>query len=194
MQEKKFNPVVAPLNTRPGESLEHVGTRNVQTLLPDIFQTTVNKQFLDSTLEQLMSSGSLSVINNFCGSSKGKKVTDSYHDNTRTQFVPGFVNKDNDNNITQALAYDDLINTLDFNEADISQHSIQLDEEGYTLDLPINYDMFINYHKYHWLVDVIPPAVLNHTRQVPLTLMKSLVCLIIQRQLWLQQHLVINLR
>jgi len=161
MQEKKFNPTVAPLNTRPGQSLEHVGTRNVQTLLPDIFQTTVNKQFLDSTLEQLMSSGSLETINNFYGSLQNKKSTDNYKDSDRTQFVPGFVNKDDQGNITQSLAYDDLLNTLKFNEADLTQHSIQFDEEGYTLDLPINYDMFINYHKYQWLVDVIPPASLK---------------------------------
>ena len=44
-------PINAPNITRPGESLEHVGSRSVTTLLPTIFQTTVNKQFLDSTLE-----------------------------------------------------------------------------------------------------------------------------------------------
>ena len=42
----KANPVVAKNFTRPGESLEYTGTRNVVGLLPAIFRTNVNTQFL----------------------------------------------------------------------------------------------------------------------------------------------------
>ena len=162
MNERTTNPVNAPLITRPGESAEHVGTRNIVNFLPNIFQTTVNKQFLDATLEQLMASGSLMAINNYIGQRYKKyKSSDNYIVDNRddnSQFIPGITNRDEQGNITQALSYDDLINSLQFNEVDINQHNKLLNEIGYTLDMPINYDMFINYHKYFWLVDVLPPC------------------------------------
>jgi len=163
MSERTTNPIEAPLITRPGESREHVGTRNITSLLPHIFQTSVNKQFLETTLEQLMSSGSLAAINSYVGSRYLKRsAADTYVDDSRVadnyQFVPGAVNRDNDNNITQALSYDDMINGMEFNEVNVNQLNKLLNESGYTLDLPINYDMFINYHKYFWLVDILPPC------------------------------------
>ena len=168
MNERTTNPINAPLITRPGESAEHVGTRNIVNFLPSIFQTTVNKQFLDTTLEQLMSSGSLTAINNYIGQRYKKyKSTDNYINDNRTadsyQFVPGVTNRDDQGNITQALSYDDMINSLEFNEVDINQQNKLLNETGYTLDLPINYDMFINYHKYFWLVDILPPCSIKPT-------------------------------
>jgi hypothetical protein len=48
-QNYKANPTVAPLISRPGESSEYVGARSVMNLLHNIFNTTVNKKFLEST-------------------------------------------------------------------------------------------------------------------------------------------------
>ena len=154
-------PINAPLITRPGESSEYVGTRNVTGLLPEIFKTDVNKRFFDSTLEQLMSSGSLQAINHYVGAkTHTRSKTDSYVEDGRTsdpyQFVPGLVNKDENGNITNALAYDDLLHNMNFSDVQLNQNSRVFDEEGYTLDLPINIDMFVNYHRYFWAVDVIP--------------------------------------
>jgi hypothetical protein len=159
----KANPVVAKNFTRPGESSEYVGTRNVVGLLPSIFRTNVNTQFLNSTLEQLMTSGSLQAINSYIGSSKiGMPVTDGYVDSvSKYQFAPGVVNKDSSNNVTGTLTYDDMLNALKFNDAQIEQPNRALNELGYTLDLPINYDMFINFHKYFWLVDYMPVCVIE---------------------------------
>ena len=155
------NPINAPLITKPGESSEYVGTRNVTGLLPEIFRTDVNKRFLDSTLEQLMSSGSLQAINHYIGEKTHvREKTDLYIEDGRTsdpyQFVPGLVNKDNNGNVTNALAYDDLLHNMNFSDVQLNQNSRVFDEEGYTLDLPINIDMFVNYHRYFWAVDVIP--------------------------------------
>lgn len=151
-------PINAPNITRPGESLEHVGSRSVTTLLPTIFQTTVNKQFLDSTLEQLLTSGSTEAINAYTGNRKTNSSTSNNYTGDHLNFVPGFVNKDNNNDITDTLTYKDLVNALHFNETNIKNKSGLLDEEAYVLDLPINYDMFTNYHNYHFLVDELPIA------------------------------------
>ena len=73
------------------------------------------------------------------------------------------INRNNDNTIDPSPAYDDLINSLKYNEVDVNNHSKVLDEKGYTLDLPINYDMFLNYHRYYWVLDVLPPCELQYT-------------------------------
>ena len=167
MNERTSKPINAPKITRPGESAEHLGSRNVTEFLPAIFKTTVNKQFFDATLEQLMSTGSLMAINNTVGSKFDQPQANYLSDNRSsdsTQFVPGIVNRDAEGTVTQALAYDDLINSLQFNDVDVNQYNKLLNEQGYTLDLPINYDMFINYHKYFWLVDILPPCSIKPTQ------------------------------
>ena len=172
MSERKTNPTIVPKITRPGESLQKTGSRRVSELLPDILQTTVNKQFFDSTLEQLMSSGSLESVKHFVGKTVGdSKFTPSLDDsylidnrsNDTYQFTPGMVNKKDDDSIDQALAYDDLIRSLKYNEVNTNNHNKILNEKAFTLDLPINYDMFINHHRYYWVLDVLPPSELKYT-------------------------------
>ena len=175
MSERKPNPTIAPKITRPGESIAKTGSRNVTELLPSILQTTVNKQFFDSTLEQLMSSGSLEAVKHYVGDTIGDKngtlnsipVTDNYlldnRSNDAYQFKSGMVNKNDNGNIEQVLAYDDLINCLKYSEVNTNNHNKILNEIGYTLDLPINYDMFINHHRYYWALDVLPVNELKYT-------------------------------
>ena len=158
--ERTSNSKIAPKITRPGESAERIGTNNITEFLPAIFRTDSNKQFLDATLEQLMSSGSLMAINNLIGQrhSQNKNYLTDDRTSDNYQFTPGLVNKDSNGAVTKAISYDDLINSLEFNEVNTKQHNNLFGESGSTLDLPINYDMFLNYHKYFWLVDVLPPC------------------------------------
>ena len=176
MNERTSKPIIAPKITRPGESLEHKGSRRVTELLPDILQTTVNKQFFDSTLEQLMSSGSLEPIKYFVGNSVSTttfspSIDDNYLQDGRDidpyQLQPGMVAKNNDSTINETLVYDDLIRSLKYNEVATNNHNKVLNETGYTLDIPINYDMFLNYHRYYWVVDVLP--VLELAAHAPFT-------------------------
>ena len=81
MSERRPDKKLAPNITRPGESLERKGSNRVTELLPDILQTTVNKQFFDSTFEQLMSSGSLEPIKHFIGKPFGRQFAPSAEDN-----------------------------------------------------------------------------------------------------------------
>lgn len=166
-QNYQANPTDAPLITRPGESKERLGTTNVTGLLPDIFRTHINKKFLNSTLEQLLSSGSLQAINSLVGSNNGyRKASDIYDSSNRFadnyQFTPSLVNKNDNNEITDVLSYDDFISALEFNGVDVNNHNNILNENGYTLRLPINYDMFINYHKYFWALNTVPVCELDY--------------------------------
>ena len=168
-------PIVAKNSTRPGESSEYVGTRNTTELLPAIFQTSVNKRFLDSTLEQLMSTGSLEAINFYLGNNNSRDVsTDRFLNDNRTadryQFTPGSVVRDDEENITQAMSYDDFLRILKYNEVDVTNTNRIFNEPGYTLDLPLNYDMFINYHHHFWLLDFMPMCEVNATVGDPITI------------------------
>ena len=173
MNKFHSNPIIVKKSTRPGESSEYVGTRNTVELLPAIFQTTVNKKFLNSTLEQLMSSGSMEAVNYYLGDTQNKNVAaDRFISDNRAatdyQFVPGGVVRDQDQNITEAMTYDDLIDILKYNEVDTANTNRIFNEPGYTLDLPIDYDMFINYHHYFWLVDFLPVCVAEPTASDPI--------------------------
>ena len=173
MNKFHSNPIIVKKSTRPGESSEYVGTRNTVDLLPAIFQTTVNKKFLNSTLEQLMSSGSMEAVNYYLGDTQNKNVAaDRFISDNRAatdyQFVPGGVVRDQDQNITEAMTYDDLIDILKYNEVDTANTNRIFNEPGYTLDLPIDYDMFINYHHYFWLVDFLPVCVAEPTASDPI--------------------------
>ena len=174
-QNYKANPTVAPLISRPGESNEFVGARCVVNLLPNIFGTPVNRKFLESTLDQLMSSGSLQAINHYLGHEDSRiSVDDLYLDDNRTsdqyQFIPGVINKDVNGNILDVISYDDIINGLKFGGATTEQPNRLLNEPAYTLDLPINYDMFVNYHRYFWLLDFLPVCEINATVGDPITI------------------------
>ena len=46
MSERKSTPINAPKITRPGESSEFTGSRNITEFLPAIFRTDSNKKFL----------------------------------------------------------------------------------------------------------------------------------------------------
>ena len=167
-------PVLAKKSVRPGESSEHVGIRNTTELLPAIFQTSINKRFLNSTLEQLLSSGSMEAVNYFAGNTQNRTVNETFlHDQRSSdnyQFVPGSVVRNKDNDITQAMSYDDFLDILKFNEVDVKNTNRIFNEPGYTLDLPINYDMFINYHHYFWLVDYLPVCDINATVSDPINI------------------------
>ena len=177
MSERKPNLNIAPLITTPGDSKKYTGTRDIANFLPNIFQTDVNKGFIDSTLDQLLSTGSLQPMKNYVGSKFNKNtVVDNYITDDRPndpyQFVPGLVSLDKNNEITQVLPYEDLINQLKFNEVDTNNHNKLFDEKGYTLDLAINYDMFINYHKYYWALDTLPHVSIKPTSSNPIDIDK----------------------
>ncbi len=168
MSERKANPNIAPLITNPGDSKKYTGTRDISSFLPEIFRTDINKGFIDTTLDQLLSTGSLQPVKSYVGSKFNKNTTvDNYiadnRDSDPYQFTPSLVNVDKSNNISQVMPYDDLINQLKFNEVNMNNHNKVFDEKGYTLDLPINYDMFINYHKYYWALDTVPHVSIKPT-------------------------------
>ena len=88
--------------------------------LPEIFQTIPNKQFLNATLDHLVSQPNLQKLEGYIGSKfgYGVKSTDKYlEEPTQTrsnyQLEPGIVFKKTDTNIAKdILTYQGLVDTL----------------------------------------------------------------------------------
>ena len=127
------------------------------SLLPGIFRTDTNKNFLNATLDQLTQPNTPSKIYGYIGDRGGiYGALDQYLQSTTAirqnyQFVPGTVVNSSLYKPQRAITYDDLLNQLSFYGVDTSNQNKLFSQEFYTWAPPIDYDKFVNYHNYYWL-------------------------------------------
>ena len=156
--------------TQSGEDQIFVGKRNVTDFLPGILQTDTNKRFLSTTLDQLLSSGSTETLDTYWGRVKGKDYKpgkdlfnpESSSQRLNHQLAPGISHKDGVAT-DEALSYNSILNLFKTVGSDTAHVDQLANEAGYTLDIPINVDMFINHTNYYWLMEDIPPCVIAPT-------------------------------
>ena len=171
------NPKDIPNYTQSGAQNIDVGKRPASDLLPNIFQTETNKRFLDSTLDQLLSSGSTETINTYWGRISGKSYqpgSDVYnpeHSANRVnyQFAPGIAVTEGDT-ATSVNTYISLLNNLERHGVDVSNIDAVTSDPSQVLALPINIDMFVNFTKYYWMQDDAPICVINPTSSDPINI------------------------
>jgi len=133
-------------------------TRSAVNFLPRYFRTTTNQKFLNGTLDQLISVGSVDKINAYIGrkNSKAYVPTDNYVDEISTersayQLEPAIVVRDSLENVTFFSDYNDYINQLVyFNSSAADQSKINA-QEFYSWNPNIDWDKFVNYREYYWL-------------------------------------------
>lgn len=162
--------------TQSGESLVPQEIRSTSDFLPDVINTKTNKKFLESTLDQLMSSGTMEPIDSYWGKVSGSTFVynSDYYNHEKTQirqnyqFAPGFSYTENET--TNAVSYINIINSLQNVGYDVSDIDRLYSAQGFTLDLPINNDMFINYNNYYWMDGDIPVCEIIPTAQEPISL------------------------
>jgi hypothetical protein len=137
--------------------------------LPEIFQTTTNKKFLNATLDQLISEPALKKINGYIGRklAPSYKTTDSYIEETTSdrqnyQLEPSLVLKnDVTDEIEFATTYTDIINKLKYYGGLTNNHSRLFDNEYYTYNPRIDLDKFVNFSQYYWLDNGPDPVVVS---------------------------------
>lgn len=135
--------------------------------LPEVFRTGINKQFLGSTLDQLTQEPKLKATQGYIGRRVGPGVdpNDKYvvePDATRSdyQLEPGVIFLGDDNNkVEDAITYPGLINRLSVNGANTTKQDRLFKSEQYSWDPLCDFDKFVNYGQYYWLVD--GPDVVN---------------------------------
>ena len=129
--------------------------------LPKTFDTPINRKWLDSTLDQMLSKGDLEDIDAFIGKRDGKyrNIDDVYlpevaHAERRTNvhLSPAIVSY-SDNQIENVITYDDIANTIKTN-TDSYSHGAAYATQAYTFAPPITYDKFVNPSSYVWVPDM----------------------------------------
>jgi len=133
-------------------------SRSAVNFLPRYFRTTTNQKFLNGTLDQLISVGSVDKINAYIGrkNSKAYVPADNYVDEISTersayQLEPAVIVKDSLENVTFFSDYNDYINQLVYFNSSSVDHSKINAQEFYSWNPNIDWDKFVNYREYYWL-------------------------------------------
>ena len=129
-------------------------------LLPDFLKTDKNNKFLSSTIDQLIQKPSLERLDGFVGS----KLTPNYDPNNDNyisdvsnirqnyQLSPALIVNDRENNITDVISFDDLINEIKLQGGYTDNLDRLFETHYYSYNPFIDWDKFINYQEYYWLV------------------------------------------
>ena len=127
-------------------------TPNTQAsnLLPSVFNTDVNKKWLDSTLDQMISKGNLKNVEGYIGDKSGKNrfKEDIYLDNT--DLSPAIVVTDKDKKVTNSITMSDIANAINTNFSEYNYNTAYA-TKSYSYRPPINIDKFVNYTNYAWV-------------------------------------------
>jgi hypothetical protein len=129
------------------------------TFLPEIFQTETNSHFLESTLDVLTNKPNLSRVQGYVGEKHGYGVTasDKYvaeptAERTNYQLEPSVVFLKKDTKVAQDfIDYPGIINALEKQGANVSNHNKLFSNEFYTWDSFTDLDKTVNYTMYYWL-------------------------------------------
>ena len=134
------------------------GKRESSEFLPKYFRTPVNNKFLHSTVDQLISQGTLEKLNAYYG----RKVTDAYKasdlyvpevtaDRENYKFEPSIVQQDDLGNVNFYSDYIDFVNQIQNLNGSITDHSVLNAQEYYAWSPRIDWDKFVNYREYFWM-------------------------------------------
>jgi hypothetical protein len=144
--------------------------------LPEIFQTPVNRQFLNATLDQLVQEPAFQKTQGFVGRKIGPGVNaaDRYvieptAERNNYQLEPGVISLDPDTNVIQdAITYPGINSALNLQGAKVNNADRLYSSEYYTWDPFVDFDKFVNYSQYYWIPEG-PDAVDVSSTGVPLT-------------------------
>jgi hypothetical protein len=144
--------------------------------LPEIFQTSTNKQFLSATLDQLVQEPAFTTIQGFVGRRVGPGVNpnDEYikeTTNVRTnyQLEPGVILKKYDTNQVQdAITYPGITDAVGLAGGYTNNSDRLYTSDYYTWDPFIDLDKFANFSQYYWL-PAGPDSVNVFSGDIPLT-------------------------
>ena len=126
--------------------------------LPSVFQTNVNKSWLNATFDQMISKSDLKDIDELVGTKDGKYfdkndiyMSTSEHDvRGIKQFEPAIVSRDKAKDLTNLIGIDDISNSINV-DFDQYNYNAAYQTRASTFLPPIDVDKFINYGQYYWI-------------------------------------------
>ena len=127
--------------------------------LPEIFQTSTNRQFLGATLDQLVQEPKFKRIQGFVGRRVGpgvnpseNYVAESSAVRTNYQLEPGVVFLSDDRQtVEDAITYPGITDALNIQGAITNNSDRLYTSDYYTWDPFVDFDKFVNFNQYYWL-------------------------------------------
>ena len=147
--------------------------------LPGQLQTTVLKNFFETTVEQLFSKSNIESISAYVGRKEFEQFNpnnDFYvqeHTPEREKYsLEPVVNSLDpiEGDSTNILFYEDFLNQLSSYGADTNKQNVLFDTNFYSFLPPINYDKLINYQEYFWSTEGPRTISINGTLATPSTI------------------------
>ena len=144
--------------------------------LPEIFQTSVNRQFLSATLDQLTQEPKFEKTQGYVGRKVGPGVNpvDRYvieptKSRNDYQLEPGVVSLVPDSStIADAITYPGMSDALNLQGAYTDNADRLYTSEYYSWDPFVDFDKMVNFSQYYWLPEG-PDEVDVSATTVPLT-------------------------
>jgi hypothetical protein len=144
--------------------------------LPEIFQTSTNRQFLGATLDQLVQEPKFKRIQGFVGRRVGpginpneNYVAESSAVRADYQLEPGVVFLSEDRqNVEDAITYPGITDALNLQGAITNNADRLYTSDYYTWDPFVDFDKFVNFNQYYWL-PAGPDSVDIFAEEVPTT-------------------------
>ena len=144
--------------------------------LPNIFQTSSNKQFLAATLDQIVQNPEFRRVEGFIGAKIGPGVNpdDAYvveptPEREDYQLDPCVVSlKPDTNTLKDAITYPGILDTIELQGGVVNNADRLFDSQYYSWDPFVDFDMLSNYGQYFWLPEG-PSAVTVSATDVPTT-------------------------
>lgn len=132
--------------------------------LPAVFQTVTEKKFFDATFDQVFSKKDSELLAGYIGrrpSGLFDPINDYYlpepsKNRTWRQLEATVFARNEAAEKSNILFYDDLVEKIEYYGGNTLNHDRMFESQYYSFGPPINYDMFINYHKYFWVEEGLP--------------------------------------
>ena len=155
----------------------------IYTQLPEVLQTEANKNFFETTVEQLFSPANVEVITGFLGkqSSTDYSSNGSYlREATATRHHYGLTPAVNTINTTTGVSenfvfYDELVDTMTIAGVNTRNHNRIFSSEYQSFLPPIDVDKFVNYQEYYWSNNDLPSIVVTGTASNPIDIDKEIL-------------------
>ncbi len=126
--------------------------------LPEYFQTKINKRFLNSTLDRLISAAEINRFDGYVGekSVNGKSLDGSYiqesnESRTNYQLEPAYITKNTNGDISSTNNFEDLLNSVANQNGIIDSWNKLLTDNMFNWKGFTNLDKLVNYQNYIWL-------------------------------------------
>ena len=138
-----------------------MATRRTVDLLPEIFRTSTNRQFLGATLDQLTQEPVIKRTQGYVGRRVGPGVNpaDNYvveptatRANYQLEPAVAFL-KPQTNTVIDAITYPGMIDALALQGADVTRQDRLFESQYYSWDPFCDFDKFTNYSQYYWLAE-----------------------------------------